>query len=289
MMDLEGKVAVVTGGAGGIGKALAERFAAEHMRLVVADVEKVALDATVDELRAGGAEAIGVVTDVTSFASVEALADAAYAAVRRGPRAGQQRRRRAARGPGVGVDAQRLGLGLRGQRVRRGPRHPGVRAPHARRRRGGHRRQHLVARRPDRPDARRVRVRLHQVRGHLRDRVPGRPAGGRVDQAPRRGVLPVGQGPARHRPVDVGPQPPGRAGPRAAPLHAGHDRRRPAGQGRARPAPRRAGRPGGRRPARRPLRHGPRRRQVRRYAPRTGRARSPTGDNPTEVHMLGGS
>jgi len=79
MIDLEGKVAVVTGGAGGIGKALAERFAREHMRLVVADVEKVALDATVDELRAGGAEAIGVVTDVTSFASVEALADAAYA------------------------------------------------------------------------------------------------------------------------------------------------------------------------------------------------------------------
>jgi NAD(P)-dependent dehydrogenase (short-subunit alcohol dehydrogenase family) len=78
--DLERKVAVVTGGAGGIGKALAERFAAERMRLVVADVEKGALDATVAELVAGGAEAIGVVTDVTSPASVEALADEAYGA-----------------------------------------------------------------------------------------------------------------------------------------------------------------------------------------------------------------
>jgi NAD(P)-dependent dehydrogenase (short-subunit alcohol dehydrogenase family) len=78
--DLRDKVAVVTGGAGGIGKALAVRFAAEGMRLVVADIEQAALDATVDELRAAGAEAVGVVTDVTSAASVEALADAAYAA-----------------------------------------------------------------------------------------------------------------------------------------------------------------------------------------------------------------
>lgn len=80
MEQLEGKVAVITGGAGGIGKALAERFAAEKMRLVVADVEEVALDKTVGELRDAGAEAVGVVTDVTSYASVEALAEAAYAA-----------------------------------------------------------------------------------------------------------------------------------------------------------------------------------------------------------------
>ena len=78
MQDLNGKVAVVTGGASGIGKALAERFAAEGMKLVVADIERAVLDATVAELRAGGAEAIGVPTDVTSFDSVTALADAAY-------------------------------------------------------------------------------------------------------------------------------------------------------------------------------------------------------------------
>jgi NAD(P)-dependent dehydrogenase (short-subunit alcohol dehydrogenase family) len=80
MDDLKGKVAVVTGGAGGIGRALAERFAAEDMRLVVADVEEAVLAGTVAALREGGAEAVGVTTDVTSFDSVEALAEAAYAA-----------------------------------------------------------------------------------------------------------------------------------------------------------------------------------------------------------------
>jgi NAD(P)-dependent dehydrogenase (short-subunit alcohol dehydrogenase family) len=78
MQDLTGKVAVVTGGAGGIGKALAVRFAAEGMKLVVADIEASVLDATVEELRAGGADATGVVADVTSFDSVAALADAAF-------------------------------------------------------------------------------------------------------------------------------------------------------------------------------------------------------------------
>jgi NAD(P)-dependent dehydrogenase (short-subunit alcohol dehydrogenase family) len=78
--DLQGRVAVVTGGASGIGRALVERFAAEGMKLVVADVEQAALDATVADLRAQGAEALGVRTDVTDPASVEALADATYAA-----------------------------------------------------------------------------------------------------------------------------------------------------------------------------------------------------------------
>jgi NAD(P)-dependent dehydrogenase (short-subunit alcohol dehydrogenase family) len=80
MQDLNGKVAVVTGGAGGIGRALVERFVAEGMRVVVADVEAAALEATVAELQGSGGEVIGVPTDVTSFDSVSALADAAYAA-----------------------------------------------------------------------------------------------------------------------------------------------------------------------------------------------------------------
>jgi NAD(P)-dependent dehydrogenase (short-subunit alcohol dehydrogenase family) len=81
MQDLEGKVAVVTGGASGIGRALVERFAAEGMRLVVADVEAGALDRTVNELRQQhpGLPVTGVVTDVTSYESVEALADVAFA------------------------------------------------------------------------------------------------------------------------------------------------------------------------------------------------------------------
>ena len=79
MQDLAGKVAVITGGAGGIGRALADAFAAEGMRLVLADVEAPALDAAVHELRANGHDAIGVVTDVTDPTSVKHLADTAYA------------------------------------------------------------------------------------------------------------------------------------------------------------------------------------------------------------------
>ena len=71
MLDLlEGRVAVVTGGAGGIGRALAERCVAEGMRVVVADVEQGALDDTVAALVADGGDAIGVRTDVSVWESV---------------------------------------------------------------------------------------------------------------------------------------------------------------------------------------------------------------------------
>ncbi|HUI48839.1 MAG TPA: SDR family NAD(P)-dependent oxidoreductase [Acidimicrobiia bacterium] len=79
MQDLEGKVAVVTGGASGIGSALARRFAAEGARVVIGDVEKPALDDAVSELRRAGADAEGVVTDVTDPAQMQGLADAAIA------------------------------------------------------------------------------------------------------------------------------------------------------------------------------------------------------------------
>jgi NAD(P)-dependent dehydrogenase (short-subunit alcohol dehydrogenase family) len=78
--ELAGRVAVVTGGASGIGRALAARLAGEGMRLVLADVEKAALDAAVSELAAGGAEVLGVVTDVADAASVGALAERVWAA-----------------------------------------------------------------------------------------------------------------------------------------------------------------------------------------------------------------
>ena len=79
MQRLEGRVAVVTGAASGIGRAMAERFAKEGMRVVLADVEEPALDKTVGELRADGLEVTGVPTDVRKYESVEALRDATLA------------------------------------------------------------------------------------------------------------------------------------------------------------------------------------------------------------------
>lgn len=79
MKDLKGKVAVLTGGANGIGKAIAERFAKEGMRLVLADLNQKALEQTVDELRQKQVDVIGVRTDVSKLAAVEALRDATLA------------------------------------------------------------------------------------------------------------------------------------------------------------------------------------------------------------------
>src|SRR5436305_1770643 len=79
MKQVRGKVAVVTGGAGGIGRALIERFTDEGMKVVLADLVPDAVERTADELRAQGREVLGVVTDVTSLDSVEALRDATLA------------------------------------------------------------------------------------------------------------------------------------------------------------------------------------------------------------------
>jgi NAD(P)-dependent dehydrogenase (short-subunit alcohol dehydrogenase family) len=80
MRDFDGKVAVVTGAASGIGLALAQKAASEGMRVVLADVEEKALDAAVTDLRRREFEVLGVVTDVTKAESVEALRDRALAA-----------------------------------------------------------------------------------------------------------------------------------------------------------------------------------------------------------------
>jgi NAD(P)-dependent dehydrogenase (short-subunit alcohol dehydrogenase family) len=74
MKDFKGKVAVVTGAASGIGRALAERFAREGMKVVLADVEDKPLGEVRDAIANGGAEAIAVRTDVSKAAQVEELA-----------------------------------------------------------------------------------------------------------------------------------------------------------------------------------------------------------------------
>ena len=77
MRDLKDRVAVVTGGASGIGRALARAFLGQGMKVVLADVEKAALDATADELGALGPVS-SLVTDVQRFEALEALADHTY-------------------------------------------------------------------------------------------------------------------------------------------------------------------------------------------------------------------
>ena len=54
MKDFQGKVAVVTGGASGLGRAMAQRFAREGMQIVLADVQQDALDRTVAEFTREG-------------------------------------------------------------------------------------------------------------------------------------------------------------------------------------------------------------------------------------------
>jgi NAD(P)-dependent dehydrogenase (short-subunit alcohol dehydrogenase family) len=71
-----GDVAVITGGGSGIGFALAERFARAGLQIVVADVDQSALDDAVARLQVHGTEILGVRTDVSKEAEVDALAEA---------------------------------------------------------------------------------------------------------------------------------------------------------------------------------------------------------------------
>ncbi len=76
MERLEDRVAVVTGGAGGIGLALGRALGEAGMRVVLADVGEDKLEAAVAELHVQGIDALGVVTDVSDPSSVQALHDA---------------------------------------------------------------------------------------------------------------------------------------------------------------------------------------------------------------------
>jgi 3-oxoacyl-[acyl-carrier protein] reductase len=71
--DLAGKVAVVTGGSGGIGAATCRMLAANGVKVVVNGRDEAKIGAVVDAIRSAGGEAIGVAADCTDFAAVERL------------------------------------------------------------------------------------------------------------------------------------------------------------------------------------------------------------------------
>ena len=78
MFDFNGRVAVITGGASGIGLGLASKLASEGMKIVLADIETSALEKAAESLRSSGADVLGIQCDVSDKAQVEALAIAAY-------------------------------------------------------------------------------------------------------------------------------------------------------------------------------------------------------------------
>jgi len=78
MKEFQGKVAVVTGAASGIGRALAERCAQEGMRVVLAGINEQTLTQASQELKAEGASVLAIQTDVAKAGDVEALAQKAF-------------------------------------------------------------------------------------------------------------------------------------------------------------------------------------------------------------------
>jgi len=74
MREFKGKVAVITGGASGIGRGIAERCVSEDMKLVLADIDDANLAKAETELKAQGGTVLGVKTDVSKRSDVERLA-----------------------------------------------------------------------------------------------------------------------------------------------------------------------------------------------------------------------
>jgi len=79
-MRLEGKVAIITGAASGMGRAMALLFSAEGARLIAADWHQESLDVVVAEIESAGGQVVGVQGDVSKRADAESIVDAAVGA-----------------------------------------------------------------------------------------------------------------------------------------------------------------------------------------------------------------
>ncbi len=130
MRDLKGKVAVVTGAASGIGLAMAERFASEGMKVVLADVEETPLAKAHDAILGLGAEAIAVRTDVSRWEQVEELARRSFETF---GAAHVVCNNAGVSVPGLAWKVSQTGLGMdpRREPERRRARRPRLRSPHA--------------------------------------------------------------------------------------------------------------------------------------------------------------
>ena len=73
MLELKDKIAIVTGGGGGIGGAIALRFAREGAKIVIAEIDAKAAENRIEEITAAGGQAISVITDVTNKSSVQQM------------------------------------------------------------------------------------------------------------------------------------------------------------------------------------------------------------------------
>jgi len=80
MLDVTGKVAFITGGASGMGLAMARSFSAAGMKVAIADIQQDALDAVAAEFKRTNAEVITLKVDVTDRAAMERAAQRTEAA-----------------------------------------------------------------------------------------------------------------------------------------------------------------------------------------------------------------
>lgn len=80
MDQVDGQVAVITGGASGIGRAMAHAFGAAGMKVMLGDIEEAALDAAAESLRVDGVQVATQVVDVSDATAVDAFADATWSA-----------------------------------------------------------------------------------------------------------------------------------------------------------------------------------------------------------------